>query len=282
MVEIGRKNLLRVVREAPPGFYLDAGGLGEVLLPRRYATADIAPGGSIEVFLYRDSEDRLIATTETPRASVGDFTALKVTDVHPRAGAFLDWGLPKDLLLPLREQVRRVRRGDIVVVCVVLDERSGRIIASARLDRHLNRTPPNYAERQRVHLLIAAATPLGYRAIVENAHEGLLYKGELGSPLSIGDEVDGFVTAIRTDGKIDLRLDLSGYGRVAPLARKIIEALEAGRGRMTFGDHSSPAEIREKFGASKKAFKQAVGSLLRQNKIRITHDGIELSHAPRA
>ncbi len=276
MASLGRQNLLRVVREAAPGLYLDGGPLGEILLPKRYVPAGTARGAELEVFVHRDSEDRLVATTEIPRAMVGGFAALKVAGVHPRAGAFLDWGLSKDLLLPIREQSRRVRVGDTVVAHVFLDERSGRIVASTRLDRFLDRTPPAYAEGQRVRLLVAAETPLGYRTVVENAHWGLLYKSDLGAPLAIGHECSGFVRAVRPDGKIDLALSPTGYGRVAPLTHKILQVLAAGGGRSRFGDHSTPAEIREVFGASKKAFKQAVGSLLRQNRIQASEAGIQL------
>ncbi len=277
MAAIGQQNSLPVVREAPPGLYLDGGKLGEILLPRRYVPSGAVPGDLLDVFVYRDSEDRLVATTETPRVAVGGFAALKVIGLHPRAGAFLDWGLSKDLLLPIREQSRRVRIGEIVVAYVCLDEKSGRIAATTRLDRHLDRTTPAYAERQRVRLLVAAETPLGFRTVIEDAHWGLLYKSDLGSPLAIGQELTGFVRAVRPDGKIDLGLDLTGYGRVAPLTQKILEALKAAGGRSQFGDHSSPAEIRERFGASKKAFKQALGSLLRQRQIQITDDGVELA-----
>jgi len=284
MAAIGQRSSLRIVREANPGLYLDGESLGEILLPRRYIPAGATPGESLDVFVYRDSEDRLVATTETPRVSVGGFAGLKVLSIHPRSGAFLDWGLAKDLLLPLREQSRRVRVGEVVVVFVYLDEKSSRVVATTRLDRHLDRSPPAYTERQRVRLLVAGETPLGYRAIIENAHWGLLYKSELGTPLAIGEELSGFVRAVRPDGKIDLGLDLTGYGRVAPVTQKILQSIEAGGGRSKFGDHSSPAEIRETFGTSKKAFKQALGSLLRQRRIQLAADGgIELAPAkPRA
>jgi predicted RNA-binding protein (virulence factor B family) len=277
MAAIGQRNSLRVVRQAPPGLYLDGGTLGEILLPRRYIPEATAPGDVLDVFVYRDSEDRLVATTESPRAVVGGFAGLKVVSVHPRVGAFLDWGLSKDLLLPIREQTRRARVGDVVVAYVFLDEKSGRVVATTRLDRHLDRTGPAYTERQRVRLLVAAETPLGYRTIIENAHWGLLYKSDLGAPLKIGEELTGFVRAVRPDGKIDLGLDLTGYGRVAPLTQKILDALKAHGGHLPFGDRSAPAEIRKTFGASKKAFKQALGSLLRQRRIQITDDGIDLS-----
>jgi uncharacterized protein len=275
MASIGERNALRVVREAPPGLYLDGEELGEILLPGRYIPKGAVPGDYLEAFIHRDSEDRLVATTEIPRACVGEFAVMKVVSVNPQIGAFLDWGLSKDLLLPSREQIRRVAVGDLVAAYVFLDPKSGRIAATARLDEYLDRTPPPYVAGQRVRLLIADETPLGFKAIVETTHWGLLYKTDLGSPLSIGQELEGCVRAIRPDGKIDLALDPAGYGRIAPLTEQIIEALQASGGRLEFNDRSTPEEIRAKFGTSKKAFKQAVGALYRERRIRISENGIE-------
>jgi predicted RNA-binding protein (virulence factor B family) len=276
MASIGERNALRVVREAPPGLYLDGEELGEILLPGRYIPKGAVAGDYLEAFVYRDSEDRLVATTEIPRACVGEFAVMKVVSVNLQIGAFLDWGLSKDLLLPIREQIRRVSVGDLVAACVFLDPKSGRIAATARLDEHLDRTPPPYVAGQRVRLLIADETPLGFKAIIENAHWGLLYKTDLGSPLAIGQDLEGCVRIIRPDGKIDLGLDPTGYGRIAPLTEQVIEALKAGGGRLEFNDRSTPESIRAKFGASKKAFKQALGALYRQRSIRISENGIEL------
>jgi len=275
MASIGERNALRVVREAPPGFYLDGEELGEILLPGRYIPKGAVPGDYLEAFVHRDSEDRLVATTEIPRACVGEFAVMKVVSVNPQIGAFLDWGLSKDLLLPIREQIRRVSVGDPVAAYVFLDPKSGRIAATARLDDYLDRTPPPYAAGQRVRLLVADETPLGFKAIVENAHWGLLYKTDLGSPLSIGQDLEGCVRAIRPDGKIDLSLDPAGYSRIAPLTEQILEALKASGGRLEFNDRSAPEEIRAKFSTSKKAFKQALGALYRQRSIRISENGIE-------
>jgi len=274
MAVLGRRNQLSVVREAPPGFFLDGGPLGEILLPGRYIPPGSGPGSLLDVFVYRDSEDRLVATTETPRAMVGEFAFLRVVGVKPSIGAFLDWGLGKDLLLPRREQVSFSREG--VVVHVFLDEKSDRIVASERLDRWLDLTPPVYAAEQPVNLLIARETPLGYSAIVENAHWGLLYKSGLASPLRVGDALDGFVRAVRPDGKIDLALDRAGFDRIKPLTAQILDALTAAGGRLPFHDKSTPDEIRKTFGVSKKAFKQALGTLYRER--RITLDSIEIRH----
>lgn len=276
MPAIGKRNSLRVVREATPGLYLDGEELGEILLPRRYIPPDTKRGDTLEVFVHRDSEDRLVATTEIPRACVGEFAALTVVSINPRVGAFLAWGLTKDLFLPIREQAHRVNVGETVVVYVYLDPKSSRIVATSRIDRHLSRAEPPFTEGQRVHLVITGETPLGYKSIVENTHGGLLFKTDHGTPLAVGQKVEGYVRTIRPDGKIDLSLDAAGYGRVRPLTDQILSALQAGGGRLAFGDQSSPAEIRAKFGASKKAFKQALGALYRRRRIRLAGDGIEL------
>jgi hypothetical protein len=276
MAIIGKRNILSIVRAAPPGLYLDGGELGEILLPGRYIPADLKSKDKLDVFVYRDSEDRLVATTETPLAMVGEFAYLKVISVNQNIGTFLDWGLAKDLLLPFREQDSPLRAGDWVIVHVCLDEKTNRILASMRLNRHLSRDTPAYRIGQPVNLLITGRTPLGYNAIVENAHRGLLYHDNLAAPLLPGQKLKGFVRAVRPDGKIDLRLDASGYKRVAALTDQIVQALEQNGGKLAFDDDSSPEVIRQKFGVSKKAFKQALGKLYKSRRIRFLKPGIEL------
>lgn len=276
MAKLGKRNELRVLRDAPPGVYLDGEQLGEILLPRRYVSEEVKPGATIDVFLYLDSEDRLVATTETPFAYVGEFACLECVGFNPKVGCFLNWGLSKDLLLPLREQEAPVYPGDKVVVYIYVDERSGRIVASARLRRHLDLTPPDYHNDQLVHLIIAGETPLGYKAIIDHTHWGLLYRAEVSAPLVVGQELDGYVRTVRPDGRIDLRLDREGYRRVAPLADRILEQLRANNGRLDLNDDSSPDAIRAAFDTSKKAFKQALGALYREKKIRMIEGGVEL------
>ncbi|MGD0812354.1 MAG: S1-like domain-containing RNA-binding protein [Verrucomicrobiota bacterium] len=267
MATIGKRNTLSIVRAAPPGLYLDGGELGEILLPGRYVPADLKQKDKLNVFIYRDSEDRLVATTETPLAMVGEFAYWKVISVNRNIGAFLDWGLAKDLLLPFREQDSPLRVGDWAIVCVCLDEKTNRILASTRLTRHLSRDTPMYSKGQPVNILITGRTPLGYNAIVQNAHRGLLYHDNLAAPLLPGQKLKAFVRAVRPDGKIDLRLDASGYKRVAALTDQIIQVLEQNGGRLAFDDDSSPEAIRQKFGVSKKAFKQALGKLYKARRI---------------
>jgi predicted RNA-binding protein (virulence factor B family) len=276
MAIIGQRNLLSIARAAPPGLYLDGGELGEILLPGRYIPAEVAPKQKLDVFVYRDSEDRLVATTESPKAMVGEFACLKVINLHENIGAFLDWGLVKDLLLPFREQEFPVRIGDRVVVYVGLDAKTQRILATMRLNRHLNRDTPAYRDGQPVNILITSRTPLGYNAIVENAHRGLLYHSQLAGPLAVGQKLKGFVRAVRAGGKIDLTLDASGYQRVAPLTHKIVEALQFSGGKFEFDDNSTPAAIRQNFGVSKKAFKQALGRLYKSRRISFLKPGVEL------
>lgn len=276
MAAIGKRNSLAIIRASQPGLYLDGGELGEILLPGRYIPADLAPKQKLDVFVYRDSEDRLVATTEKPRAMVGEFGYLQVKSVNPQAGAFLDWGLTKDLLVPFAEQEFPLRVGEWVIVYVGLDVKSNRIIASTRLNRHLNRDTPAYRDGQPVSIFITAKTPLGYNAIVDNAHFGLLYKSQLAYALKIGARMKGFVRTVRPNGKIDLSLDDVGYKRVAPLTDLIVTALKMSGGKLPFDDNSSPVEIRQNFNVSKKAFKQALGKLYKTRRIGFTKPGIEL------
>lgn len=276
MANLGKRNLLPVVRDSASGLYLDGGELGEILLPRRYAPHGRAFGEQVDVFVYRDSEDRLVATTEQPHAMVGEFAWLKVKEINPQIGAFLDWGLSKDLLLPFREQGVSVRVGQRVIVAVCIDPQTNRIMASARLNRHLSGEPPPFLEGQAVNLLITGQTPLGYNAIVENTHSGLLYHTNITTPLMTGQHIKGFIRTMRPNGKIDLSLDESGYKRVALLTDQIVAALEARGGRLDFDDDTSPEVIRENFSVSKKAFKQALGKLYRDRRIEFLKPGIQL------
>jgi predicted RNA-binding protein (virulence factor B family) len=277
MGTIGKRNTLAIVRASQPGLYLDGGELGEILLPGRFIPKDIAPKQLLNVFIYLDSEDRLVATTETPLAEVGEFAALKVIGINHNVGAFLDWGLSKDLLLPFREQDKPLRIGQKVVVYVYLDPQSNRIAASARLGRFLSKQPPEYAKNQPVNLLITSRSTLGYNAIIENAHRGLLYHDRVHTPLETGQKVKGFVTEVRPDGRIDLSLDAGGYKRIAPLTTQILDRLRNAGGKLDMDDSTPPERIRAEFNASKKAFKQALGALYKKRLIRFEAPGIVLS-----
>lgn len=274
MAQIGRHNSLVVLHSTPHGVYLDGGEHGEILLPNRYIPKGTSIGDALDVFVYRDSEDRLVATTEKPFATVGEFATLEVVSVNRNIGAFLHWGLLKDLLLPFREQADKVAVGDKVVAYIMLDEKTDRIIATTRLNRHLSRERPPFKPAQPVSLLITTRTPLGYNAIIEGTHLGLLYHTNVGAPLQVGQQLKGFVSAIHPGGKIDLSLDASGYQRVASLTDRILEALKNNGGKLAFDDDTSPEKIRSTFDASKKAFKQALGALYKQRRIEFTRPGI--------
>ena len=277
MATIGKRTTLSVIRDSTPGIYLDGGELGEILLPNRYVPQDVAAGDRLDVFIYRDSEDRLVATTDQPHAGVGDVATLKVLSLHPRVGAFLDWGLPKDLLLPFREQTGPVVVGQEVAVRVYLDEKTQRVVASMKLGKHAPAVPTvGLRAGQAVSFLITEPTPLGYKALVEGVHSGILFRDSLTLPVAVGETLKGFVRSVRPDGKLDLSLDQAGYRRVKPLAQQIVEALQENGGRLEYDDESSPEAIRVIFGVSKKAFKQALGTLYKARRLRFCHPGIEL------
>lgn len=249
--------------------------MGEILLPRREMPKEWCLGGELSVFLYFDSEDRPIATMKWPHAVPGEFAYLKVIATTP-VGAFLDWGLPKDLLLPFREQKERMEVGKSYVVRVLIDPENGRIIASRRLARYLDQTPKRYREGQEVDLLIYGKTDLGYKAIINGQHTGVLYANEVFRRIRAGESTKGYISLIREDGKIDLSLYAPGREKIKSLEEQLLEQLEARGGFWNLCD-SSPADvIHRELGVSKKAFKQATGALFRKKKIVIADDGIRL------
>lgn len=278
MALIGKRSLLSIIRGAPPGFYLDGGTHGEILLPGKFIPAGATPGDKIEVFVYRDSEDRLVATTQKPLVMLGQFAALKVVGGDRRIGAFLDWGLDKDLLLPMREMNGPLTVGDKVLIQVALDERSDRLIASARLNKRLELTPiDTYQPGDTAKLMVMSESPLGYNLIVNDRHRGLLYRNDLRGPLQIGEIVEGYIRSVRPDGKLDVAPGRAGFRRIASAADLVMEQLHArSDGFMPYHDNSPPERIRAIFGLSKKAFKQAIGSLFREQRIFIEPDGIRL------
>ena len=273
MALIGKRNRLLVLKDSSPGLYLDGGDHGEILLPR--PPRGVIPGEWLDVFIYRDSEDRLVATTLVPKAEAGEFAVLNVVAVN-RIGAFLDWGLNKDLLLPVREQQKRVKTGDSVLVFITVEPETGRLAATTRIDAHLDQNPPFYKKGQAVNLLITGQTPLGFNAIIENAHRGLIYKSSVRGELQIGQRITGYINTVREDAKIDLSLEPLGYERIAPLTDRILDALKAGGGRLDLNDKSAPEKIEAAFGTSKKAFKQALGALYKKRAITLETGGIRL------
>lgn len=274
MAEIGRLNRLRVIREVPYGLYLDDGSDGEVLLLRKQVPEGVGIGDEVEVFLYHD-EDGIAATTTHPRAMLGQFAALKVASVT-KIGAFLDWGLPKDLLVPISEQKERMQEGKRYIVYINLDD-EGRLVATSRIDRFLDKWPVKYEEGQEVDLLICDRTDLGLKAIINNRHWGVLYKNELFKNVWLGDRVKGYIKKIREDGKIDLTLHKPGYEKLGDVADKVLEKLVKSGGFLPVHDKSSPETIYKLFGESKKSFKNAIGVLYKNRRITIEADGIRLN-----
>lgn len=277
MLEIGRMNRLEVTKEVDFGLYLEGGfEYGEILLPARYVPKGAKTGDLLDVFIYSDSEDRLIATTEKPYVMAGEFAYLEVVAVNEH-GAFLDWGLTKDLILPFNEQKTRVEKGDWRTVRVYVDERTNRIAASTKINRFLDKIPAAYEAGQEVDLLVCNRTELGYRAIINHAHWGLILEHEVFENLKGGVRRKGFIKAVREDGKIDLSLNRPGYGAVGDVTQEILSMLKAQGGFLPLSDKTAPEVIYGLFGISKKTFKKAVGALYKSRQIRLDDDGIRLA-----
>lgn len=278
MALIGRMNCLQVVKHTDFGLYLDGGPDGEILLPKRYIPSDSPSEVEdwLNVFIYLDSEDKLIATTETPKVQVGGFASLKVVDIN-RVGLFLNWGLPKDLLLPHSEEKRPLQVGDYCVVHVFLDKRSKRITASAKLDRYLDKLPVNYTSGQEVDLLVVEATDMGFKAIINGQHWGLIHKNEAFKFLRPGMQEKGYIKEVRSDGKISLSLQPVGEELMGSLSQQILAKLREQGGVLPLSDKSTPEAISAHFRASKGNFKKAIGGLYKQGLIQIHPDRIELS-----
>lgn len=276
MAAIGLMNQLEVVKEVDFGVYLDGGEHGEILLPKRYVPENCKPGDVLDVFIYLDSEDRLVATNEKPFAMVGEFATLKVVSTTP-VGAFMDWGLPKDLMVPFREQQFPMEEGRNYLVFLYVDDESQRIAASSKLDKFVDNLPVDYEEGEEVNLIIAGKTDLGYKAIIDNSHWGLLFKNEIFQPLKIGDKMPGYIKNIREDEKIDLMLQKPGYEKIDSIAQSVLDKLKAAGNFMPANDKTDPTLISKMFGISKKNFKKAIGSLYKQRLITIEEDGIRLA-----
>ena len=275
MVEIGKINNLQVVKSLDHGIYLDGEELGEILMPSRYVPENCEVGNTLDVFIYLDSADLLIATTETPYVMVDECAYLKVVDVNP-AGAFLDWGLPKDLLVPYGEQISPLKIGQSYTVLAYLDENTNRIAATQKLDSHLSEEAQYFKPEQAVDLLIFGKTELGYKAVINNTHIGLIYKNEVFQTLSHGEKLKGFIKTIREDRKIDLCLQLSGKDARDDLNTRILNHLRKNDGESTLTDKSSPDDIYQCFAVSKKNYKKAIGMLYKKRLIRIEEDKITL------
>ena len=266
-MNIGEYNDLRINRAVDFGFYLVDEDTHEVLLPKRYVTPEMKVGDMVRVFVYNDSENRPVATTEEPKAVVGDFALMRVKAVN-KVGAFLDWGLTaKDLLVPFSEQRVDMKVGRSYIVRVYLDPASQRIVASAKLAKFLGRTEPDYYHRQRVEVLVVQRSDLGYRVIINNAHWGQIYQNETYQDVNVGDRLTAYVKQVRPDGKVDVTLAKIEKMRVDDLGDRILDYLKQHNGEMTLTDKSSPEEILAAFNCSKKDFKKALGLLYKQQKV---------------
>ena len=275
-IELGRFNTLEVVKEVDFGMYLDGGEQGEILLPARYVPGNCKVGDRLDVFLYLDIEERLIATTLTPLVQVGEFACLEVNWVN-EYGAFLNWGLMKDLFVPFREQKMKMQVGGKYVVYAYVDEESYRIVASAKVDRYLSKDIPAYQPGDEVDLLIWQKTELGFKAIVDNKYSGLLYDNQVFRNIYTGDKMKAYIKQVRPDGKIDLMLQKTGIGHVGDFSDILLQYIKSHGGSTPLGDRSDATAIYDTFGVSKKTFKKAVGDLYKKRLIVIGEDGLRLN-----
>ena len=274
-IELGKFNQLEVVKEVDFGLYLDGGDEGEILLPTRYVPEDCKVGDMLNVFLYLDIDERLIATTLTPLVQVGQFACLEVSWVN-QFGAFLNWGLMKDLFVPFSEQKMKMQVGNKYVIHAYIDDESFRIVASAKVDRYLSKEKAPYQPGEEVNILIWQKTDLGFKAIIENMYSGLLYDSEIFQTLHTGDTLKAYIKQVREDGKIDLILQKPGFEKVDDFSKTLYHYIADHGGRIGLNDKSPAEEIYDVFGVSKKTFKKAVGDLYKKRLILLHEDGIEL------
>ncbi len=275
MIKLGSYNQLEVVKKTDTGINLRSNDI-EIPMPAKWVPEGTKIGDVLEAFVYKDSEDRLIATTQQPYAIAGSFAYMEVKQTND-IGAFLDWGIDKDLLVPFKEQQHKMYADNGYVVYIYVDEETNRIVATSKLKKHIEYDNiGELKEGEEVRLLIYSETPLGLNAIVNNRYSGLIYQNELFEDLQVGDEVKGYIKTIREDKKIDLRIQKAGYELVDEVRHKILEDLKSNKGFLPFHDNSSPEEIKQRFQLSKKAFKKTIGTLYKDKLITISDKGITL------
>ena len=276
MIKVGQINHLEIVKKTDFGLFLDAGDYGTSLLPNKFAPSGAEIGQFIDVFLYFDSDNQLVATTESPIAQVGEFGLMKIEGVSS-IGAFADWGIKdKDLLIPFSEQRTRFSAGQNILVYVYTDKASGRIVGTTKFNKWLDKTPANYQRNQQVDLIIAERSDLGFKAIVEGQHWGMIFKSDVFGKLFVGKQLKGYIKDVREDGKIDLTLQKVGVAKMDDLSEKILDVLEKKGGFLPLNDKSSPESIFSTFRTSKGTFKKTIGGLYKQGKIAIEEQGIRL------
>lgn len=273
-MKVGEYNELEVVKELDFGIYFREGDV-EILMPTKWVPQGTKIGDTLNVFVFRDSDDRLIATTVKPFATADTFAFLEAKQVN-EIGAFMDWGMDKDLLVPFREQAQRMEAGKSYVVFVYLDEETDRLVGSTKLSRFIIREDIDVQEGDVVDLLIYSETDLGFNAIVNDLYTGLIYKNEIYEAIRVGDKMQGFVKRVREDEKIDLSLQKSGYELVDDVKWRILKLIKEEKGFLALNDNSTPEEIKAKLAISKKAFKKAIGALYRERLVKLTDKGVEL------
>lgn len=278
-IKLGDYNRLTIVKEVDFGIYLDGGDEGEILLPKRYVPENCKPGDELEVFLYLDQDERLIATTQQPLAKVGEFACLEVAWVN-QYGAFLNWGLMKDLFCPFHEQKQRMEIGNRYVVAVFIDEESYRIAASAKVEHFFATDFPPYQPGEKVDLLVWQTTDLGFKVIIDNAYPGLVYRSQVFKSIRIGDSLQGYIMGVRPDGKIDVSLQPHGRQQTTDFAETLLQYLKDHDGFCELGDKSDAQDIKHRFEVSKKVYKKAIGDLYRRRLITLEDAGIRLVEAP--
>ena len=274
-IKLGKYNQLEVVKEVDFGIYLDGDEDGEILLPKRYVPENVKPGDMLNVFIYLDMEERLIATTQEPLAQVGDFACLEVAWVN-QFGAFLNWGLMKDLFVPFREQKAKMQKGGKYVVHVHIDPESYRIAASAKVEKYFSEDMPQYEHNEEVDILVYQQTELGYKVIVDNKYSGMIFRNEVFQTVENGMRLKAFVKQVRDDRKIDLVLQKGGYRKVDDFSDALLAYIKNNGGFTPFNDKSDAETIYKTFGVSKKTFKKAAGELFRKRLVMISEEGIAL------
>ncbi len=275
-VQIGKMNTLTVARVRDNGIYLDGGALGEILLPPREAPPACQVGDQLELFVYVDSDGTLLATPQHPLALAGEFAYLKVVSLT-RHGAFLEWGLKKNLLVPYGEQNGRMEEGRSYIVYLYREPDTQRIAASAKLERFIDTQRPTYQRGAQVELLLCEHTDLGYKAIIDHRHWGVLHDEDVFETLRYGERRTGYIKKVRDDGKLDLMLQPPGYAKIDAIAAAILEKLRNSGGFLAVGDKTPPETIQQLFGVSKKSFKQALSALYRERLITLEKEGIRLA-----
>ena len=278
-IKLGDYNRLTIVKEVDFGIYLDGGDEGVILLPKRYVPENCKPGDELEVFLYLDQDERLIATTQHPLAKVGEFACLEVAWVN-QYGAFLNWGLMKDLFCPFHEQKQRMEIGNRYVVAVFIDEESYRIAASAKVEHFFATDFPPYQPGEKVDLLVWQTTDLGFKVIIDHAYPGLVYRSQVFKSIRIGDSLQGYIMGVRPDGKIDVSLQPHGRQQTTDFAETLLQYLKDHDGFCELGDKSDAQDIKHRFEVSKKVYKKAIGDLYRRRLITLEDAGIRLVEAP--